>query len=32
VAWRHDSAADPATLVSAVRTAVGRPVPAAVAV
>ena len=32
VAWRHDSAADPATLVSAVRTAVGRAVPAAVAV
>ncbi len=32
VAWRHDGPADPAALVSAVRTAVGRAVPAAVAV
>jgi hypothetical protein len=32
VAWRHDAAADPGALVSAVRTAVGRAVPAAVAV
>ena len=32
VAWRHDGAADPAALVSAVRAAVGRAVPAAVAV
>jgi hypothetical protein len=32
VAWRHDGAAEPAALVAAIRTAVGRPVPAAVAV
>jgi hypothetical protein len=32
VARRHDAAADPGALVSAVRTAVGRAVPAAVAV
>jgi hypothetical protein len=32
VAWRHNGPADPAALVSAVRTAVGQPVPAAVAV
>jgi hypothetical protein len=32
VAWRHDGPADPAALAAAVRTAVGRLVPAAVAV
>jgi putative polyketide hydroxylase len=32
VAWRHDGPADPAALVAAVRTAVGRAVPTAVAV
>ena len=32
VAWRHDGAAEPAALVVAIRTAVGRAVPAAVAV
>jgi putative polyketide hydroxylase len=32
VAWRHDGPADPAALAAAVRTAVGRQVPAAVAV
>jgi hypothetical protein len=32
VAWRHDGPADPAALTSAMRTAVGRAVPAAVAV
>jgi 2-polyprenyl-6-methoxyphenol hydroxylase-like FAD-dependent oxidoreductase len=32
VAWRHDGPADAAALASAVRTAVGRAVPAAVAV
>jgi len=32
VAWRHDDAAEPAALVAAIRTAVGRAVPAAVAV
>jgi hypothetical protein len=32
VAWRHDGPADPAALVAAVRTAVGRAVTTAVAV
>jgi len=32
VAWRHDGGAEHAALVAAIRTAVGRPVPAAVAV
>jgi 2-polyprenyl-6-methoxyphenol hydroxylase-like FAD-dependent oxidoreductase len=32
VAWRHDGPADPAALAAAVRTAVGGPVPVALAV